>query len=622
MDDCVSVEEVLCTGELELRATRQPDFAAENRALCALVQALADAPDNILQTMAEIMLDTFGVGSAGCSVLVDKGDGARFYWPAIAGAWQGQIGGGTPRDFGPCGDVLDQQAPLLFKQPQRRYGYLRDVTPGVEECLLVPFHVDGTAVGTLWLVAHDTSRKFDAEDLRQLLSLGKFASAAYEATNFSARMRGVNEALLLGSLQQHETALAEERQNALLREEILGRELFEVELRQAMLSAKQANLSKSDFLTNMSHELRTPLSSILGFAHVMELSSPPLSEVQKRCTTQIQKAGWYLAELINEVLDLAQIEAGKLSLQMEAVPLDEVLRECQAMIEPLAKTRAITIGFPSLEQAVFVHGDRKRFKQVLINLLSNAIKYNRHAGTVTVECSMEGAERIRISVSDTGEGLTEDQLSQLFQLFNRLGQDAHAVNGTGIGLVMTKRLTELMGGTVGVESTVGAGSIFWVELTLAQAPETHVAPAPAAHSTSAASGVAESTLLYVEDNSSSQMMIKDLMSHRPDIRLLSAWDGHKGIALARHALPDVILLDIKLPDIDGMRVAAELAGDAATAHIPVIGLSANAMPEDISQAMEAGFFRYLTKPVNVRELMETLDQAIEFNGRSTARQQL
>ena len=229
------------------------------------------------------------------------------------------------------------------------------------------------------------------------------------------------------------------------------------ELESARFVAEKANLAKSDFLSSMSHELRTPLSAILGFAQLMESGSPPPTPAQKRSIDQILKAGWYLLELINEILDLALIESGKLSMSLEPVSLAEVMRECEAMIEPQAKKRGISVAFTRFETPYFVNADRTRVKQVLINLLSNAIKYNKEGGTVTVNVHPSSPDSIRISVRDTGEGLAPEQLAQLFQPFNRLGQKANAEEGTGIGLVVSKRLVELMGGLIGVESTVGTG---------------------------------------------------------------------------------------------------------------------------------------------------------------------
>jgi PAS domain S-box-containing protein len=395
----------------------------------------------------------------------------------------------------------------------------------------------------------------------------------------------------------------------------------ESELNKAMAAAEEVNLAKSDFLSSMSHELRTPLSAILGFAQLMESGSPPPTLSQKRSIDQILKAGWYLLELINEVLDLALIESGKLSLSLEPISLVEVMVECQAMVEPQAQKRGISMVFPNFAIPYFVKADRTRAKQVFINVLSNAIKYNRAGGTVVVDYIASTSGRIRICFSDTGKGLTSDQLKQLFQPFNRLGQEANAEEGTGIGLVVAKRLIELMGGVIGAESTIGKGSMFWIELNLTaeRQPLAGAAEPTAIAQTKVLAGAQLHTLLYVEDNPANLMLVEDLIARRPDIRLLSATDGNHGIEIARASLPDVILMDINLPGISGIRALRILAENPATAHIPVIALSANAIPRDIARGLEAGFFRYLTKPIKVREFMETLDVALAFAKGKTAR---
>ncbi len=392
------------------------------------------------------------------------------------------------------------------------------------------------------------------------------------------------------------------------------RKQVELKLNDAMAVAEKANLAKSDFLSSMSHELRTPLSAILGFAQLIESGTPAPTPTQKRSVDQILQAGWYLLDLINEILDLALIESGKLSLSLEPISLAEVMHECQDMIEPQAEKRSIKVTFPEFEIRHFVCVDRTRIKQVMINLLSNAIKYNKPGGTVVVSCIAMTRDQIRICVEDTGEGLSSEKLSQLFQPFNRLGQESNAEEGTGIGLVMTKRLVELMGGVIGVESFVGKGSVFWIELNLTSEPQHDLA----VHELSAiaqpliATDAELQTLLYVEDNPANLMLVEDLIARRPDIRLLTARDGHRGVELARSALPDVILMDINLPGINGIRALKILSEDELTAHIPVIALSANAIPTDIKKGLDAGFFRYLTKPIKVNEFMETLDGALKF----------
>jgi CheY-like chemotaxis protein len=260
----------------------------------------------------------------------------------------------------------------------------------------------------------------------------------------------------------------------------------------------------------------------------------------------------------------------------------------------------------------FVNADRTRVKQVLINLLSNAIKYNRGQGTVEVKCTEGALGRVRISVKDTGAGLPPEKLAQLFQSFNRLGQEGSAEEGTGIGLVVTKRLVELMGGVIGVESTVGLGSTFWVELISDTAPQLAVdGAAPTTIPEPQVPGGARlRTLLYVEDNAANLKLVEQLIARRPDMRLLSAEDGSLGIALAHASQPEVILMDINLPGISGIEALKILREDPATAHIPVVALSANAVPRDIAKGLEAGFFRYLTKPLRVDEFMDTLDVAL------------
>jgi CheY-like chemotaxis protein len=390
-----------------------------------------------------------------------------------------------------------------------------------------------------------------------------------------------------------------------------------VELETAKLVAEKANQAKSDFLSSMSHELRSPLNAILGFAQLMESSSPAPTDSQKESIAQILQAGWHLLKLINEILDLSVIEAGRLSVSTEPVSLAEVLSECQAMLEPEAQQRGIGMTFPKFGSALFVSADRTRLKQVVINLLSNAIKYNKDRGTVVVACSTNTPGLTRISVADTGAGLSPDKVAQLFQPFNRLGQEAvGGVAGTGIGLVVTKRLVELMGGTLGVESTVGKGSVFWCELlsTLPLILEAETSEEAASRDkTPPPIGLLQHTLLYVEDNQANMKLVEQIIARRFDIRLLTAVDGQIGIEMACKEQPTVILMDINLPGISGVAAMEILRKDPATAHIPVVALSANANPSDIEMSLAKGFFRYLTKPIKIKEFTDTLNAALQFS---------
>ncbi|MDO8207677.1 MAG: PAS domain S-box protein [Gallionella sp.] len=400
--------------------------------------------------------------------------------------------------------------------------------------------------------------------------------------------------------------------------DITERKRMDLELENAKSVAEKANLAKSDFLSSMSHELRTPLNAILGFAQLLESGLPPPTAAQMMKVDQIIKAGWYLLELINEILDLAVIESGKLSLSREPMSLADVILECQAMIEPMAQQRNIKLTFLPFDSTWFVNADRTRVKQILINLLSNAIKYNRKRGTVVVTCTESMPERIRISVKDSGSGLSPEKQAQLFQPFNRLGQASGGEEGTGIGLVVTRQLVELMGGSIGMESTEGVGSEFWIELIRDVMPQfvaEHTLPAELAPQAEInTSGCATThTLLYVEDNPANLMLVEQIIADHPHIHMLSACDGKQGIELAYAHLPDVILMDINLPGLSGFQALKLLREDPATANIPVIAISANAIPRDIEKGLEAGFFRYLTKPIKVNEFINALDDALKLS---------
>ncbi len=410
---------------------------------------------------------------------------------------------------------------------------------------------------------------------------------------------------------------AESRKVAVLFTNITDRKRIETELTAALVAAESANRAKSDFLSSMSHELRSPLNSVLGFAQLIHSGTPPPTPLQQESVDQILKAGWYLLELIDEILDLALIESGRLSLTSEPVALAEVLSDCHAMVELQAQENGIRLTFPNLGIGCLVHADRTRVMQVFINLLSNAIKYNRPGGTVHVSCDARPLGRLRISVEDSGPGMTAGQLDRLFQPFERLGQEAGVIKGTGIGLVVSKRLVELMGGQIGAQSTVGRGSVFWVDLVAAVAlPPALVEPgAPAGGGPGAgqpSAAIRIFTVLCIEDDAANQILVQRMLARRTDLQLLLASDGSHGVALARATRPDVVLMDINLPGISGLEAMKLLAEDAATANIPVIAVSANAMRFEVERGLQAGFFRYLTKPIKIDLFMQALDAALKL----------
>ena len=393
------------------------------------------------------------------------------------------------------------------------------------------------------------------------------------------------------------------------------RRRVEVELTNAKAVAEKASLAKSNFLLELSHELRTPLNVILGFAQLIESGVPPPPASQKQNLEQILVAGRYLLELTNRILDRALIESGKVTLSQEPVSLAEVIAECQTMIAPQAARRHIRTVFPQFEIPCFVRADRTRVKQVLMNLLLNAIKYNKPGGAVSIECKLKAANKIRLCVRDTGKGLTAEQLSQLFQPFNRLGQEAGTEDGAGIGLVVSKQLAEAMGGTIGADSTVGEGSVFWIELEMTTAPELALPDIGYTPNTQQqlADGAAPRTVLYVEDNPANLELVRQLIGRRADLKLVTATNGKLGIESAHLHRPSVVLMDINMPGISGIDAMRILHADPSTAHIPIIALSANAMPHDIAKGLEVGFFNYVTKPIKVGEFMDTLDAALAFS---------
>jgi CheY-like chemotaxis protein len=385
-----------------------------------------------------------------------------------------------------------------------------------------------------------------------------------------------------------------------------------VELGIARDIAEKANNAKSKFISSMSHELRSPLNAVLGFAQLMDAETATLTVSQKDSLKQIMKAGWHLLTLINEILDLAKVESGKVSVSEESVPLVEVLIECCAMLEPLAQQRGIKLIAPAINRLHHVRADRIRLKQVVINLLSNAIKYNHSQGSVELCWSESQSGTLRVECIDTGVGLNAQQLSKLFQPFNRLGQENGSEEGTGIGLVMAKQLIELMGGTIGVKSKVGKGSMFWFEL-MSVSPNSSVAKVvEPVHLPPAVLEAKVHSLLYVEDNPENMLLMEQIIEQRSDLRLLKAVSGKLGIKQAKEFLPEVILMDINLPDMNGFEALAILQQDPVTAHIPVIAISANAMSYDIQKGIQSGFFRYITKPFKIDELTSVVDKALEF----------
>ena len=383
------------------------------------------------------------------------------------------------------------------------------------------------------------------------------------------------------------------------------------EARIAREAAEAGNRAKSEFLSRMSHELRTPLNAVIGFAQLLDMDQ--ITDDQRESVRYISRAGHHLLDLINEVLDISRIETGQMTISPEPVALADLLGEVVGLVGPLSADRAIMVEALDPACARHVLADRQRLKQVLLNLLSNAIKYNRDGGSIRVSCSLVSPERLRIAVDDSGHGIAPEQMDRLFRPFDRLGAEQGQIEGTGMGLALSKGLMEAMGGRIGVESTPGVGSTFWVELQpvdgpvaryeRARDPETEQAPAAVTH--------ARRVVLYVEDNLSNLQLVERILERRPGIELQSAMQGRLAIELAQRLRPDLILLDVHLPDLPGLEVLHRLRADAATRTIPIVVVSADATPAQIRRFTEDGAFGYLTKPLDVARFLELIDSVLD-----------
>jgi len=386
-----------------------------------------------------------------------------------------------------------------------------------------------------------------------------------------------------------------------------------VDLHKARDAAEQASRAKSDFLSRMSHELRTPLNAILGFAQILRMRGEAVStDDRNQFVGQIEKAGWHLLELIKDLLDLSRIEAGTMLVSREPIPLQRLCAECIELLQPLAHAAGINVIDRTVDvEPLAALGDRTRLSQVLMNLLSNAVKYNRQGGSVTLTLSTVDSDWVEIGVADTGRGFTAEQLRDLYLPFNRLGADQEKIEGTGIGLVISKRLTEMMGGQLELATKEGAGALFTLRLPRAQHTDTEQEPLQGLPARPVDRPRETYTVLYIEDNPSNVDLVESVLSLRPGVKLIAAPDGPTGLDLVKTGRPDLILIDIGLPGVDGYEICRRLRAREEHRATPILALSANAMQADIERGQAAGFDDYLTKPLDVKVLLSHIDRLLQ-----------
>ncbi|HEX8757130.1 MAG TPA: response regulator [Steroidobacteraceae bacterium] len=576
----VPLQVILRTDELHKRSSRPPDHESEISALTSLVRALADSPRTILQTLADKTLEVLQAGSAGMSLLTH--DGGRFYWAAIAGQWAPHLGGGTPRGFGPCGDVLDRDVPLLFTHWEHRYPYLSEAMPLAEEALLVPFHVERRPVGTIWVISHDPRRRFDAEDLRLLESLGRFASAAYQAVEY------------LGAIEQRTAALN------LLEDAVQARQVAEESNRKLMKSEealREADRRKDEFLALLGHELRNPIAPISAAGEV--LSRVLDGDSRSRFAIDvIKRQSAQLTRLVDDLLDVGRITQGRVQLRREPLDLATVVAQAVETVEPQLRQKQHRMSIISSYEPLYVSGDFTRLVQCVVNILSNSIKYTDAHGSMRLEMRAEDSAAV-IEISDNGPGIAADLLPHVFDLFVQSDRTLdRAQGGLGVGLAVVKRLVEMHDGQASARSGgLGCGSSFEIRLPRIARPAVKLEDNPVKSP--------PRRVLIVDDNADAAQSLSVLLAfggHETQVALGS----NEALECLESFQPEVALLDIGLPEINGYELAQRLRSTPRLQGIRLVAVTGYGQAEDRQRALASGFDDHLAKPVDLAALERLL----------------
>lgn len=579
---------------------------SDRRAALAELELAINTPAALQAVLRQIVTTASNLlpASAGCSVVLWDHETEKYtYCASSRGPYKEPLKsllrnrGGITRRIIDTGKPYSASDVLEGPESSTRNRIMDE--RGVRAYVGVPMILGDAIIGVMYAM-ESAPREFLPEDIEFLTAMAQRAALAVSKIRVSDELRRTNEELA----------------GEVARGEVTRRELADAKVLAdaARVEADRANRAKSEFLSRMSHELRTPLNAVLGFAQILEMQ--PLSEDDMKCVNHIALAGTHLLSLINEVLDISRIESGKMSVSPEPIRLADVLRQSLELVRPQFEKRNLHVQWdcPSCEQ-IWVEADPSRLRQVLLNLLSNGIKYNREGGSISVRCEPPDADRIRLLVSDTGIGIAPGKIERIFTPFDRLGQEASGIEGSGLGLALSKRLVDVMRGNLSVESQLGEGTTVKLDLRLAptpKPPDLTSQRGSGEHDTESLDHFAR--VLYIEDNRANIDLMERIFSRFENIKLYTATEGASGLEIATRERPDIVILDLHLPDMFGGEVLAQLKADPVMRDRAVIVVSADASPGQVENLREAGANDYITKPINVQQFISVLKRHLDRFG--------